>query len=208
MTENQNLHRLNREGRFIEKCQLGNITPGDELVFAESQRDMFEDLLSIISQSEQYKLLFSDVRLWHESLLGYMDENVIDEDSLLPKLAVIGCNVGMGTLKSWINGNLISPSESNLRDLAKVISNNHLNKNLEHVILSARKIHSLHIQTGRLLVRKIINAVVQDDDTDIDEETQNRIVEYSKKARIVTVREVNPGIMQIPAKAIGKLFEF
>lgn len=208
VTENQTLHRLVRESRSIEKCQLGKVSPGDELVFAESQRNMFEELLSIISQSEQYKLLFSDVRLWHESLLGYMEENVIDDEELSAKLSSIGCNIGIGTLKSWIKGDLISPSEKNLRDLAKIISDSHLNKNLEHVISSARRIHSLHIQTGRLLVRKIISAVVQDDDTGIDKETQNRIEEYSKKARIVTVREINPDIIKVPAKAIGKLFEF
>lgn len=209
MTENQGLHTLNRENKSIEKCQVKNISPGDELVFVESQRDLFEDLISILKQSGQYKQLFSDIKQWHLALVRFMDDNFIDEKDLSLKLAAVGCNVGIVTLKSWISGELISPSESNLRALSKVISDSLLNNSLERIIESAREIHALHIQTGRLLVRKIVNAVVQDDDdAGIDEETKAKVEDYSRKAKIVTVREVLPDVLKIPAKAIGRLFEY
>ncbi len=208
VSENQALNKLNRDNKTIEKCQLKDIIPGDELVFAESQRDMFEELLAILRQSDQYKLLFSDTQQWHAALVSYMKENFIDESNLSSKLSSAGCRVGIGTLKSWVNGDLISPSESNLRVLAKVIDDSELNHNLDQIIISARKVHALHIQTGRLLVRRIINAVVQDEDDEIDEETRKKIEDYSRKAKIVTVREILPDALSVPAKAIGRLFEF
>ena len=207
-SENQGLNRLNRENKTIEKCQLKDVLQGDELVFAESQRDMFEELLAILRQSDQYKLLFSDTQHWHIALVRYMKENIINENDLSSKLSSAGCSVGIGTLKSWVNGDLISPSESNLRALAKVIDDSELNNNLDHIIVSARKVHALHIQTGRLLVRRIINAVVLEEDDEIDEETRKKIEDYSQKAKIVTVREILPDALSVPAKAIGRLFEF
>lgn len=206
LTENDHLHKLERNNNKSHRCKLSEVVSGDELIFAESEKDIFDELLVIIKQSVSYQSLFKEGQLWHSKLKEYLGKNNLNEDQLGDQLALVGCEPTRITVRSWVDGSLISPSESNLRALAKVIDDFEFNEKLENVIRAGSKIRALHVQTGRLLVRRIIDAVTQEDDEILNDETKARVEEYSQRARVVTVVEISDDVVSIPARAIGRFF--
>jgi hypothetical protein len=207
LTDAQNVDKLERSDGTTCKSRLADISPGDELIFAESGRDMFEELLDIIRETDKYKSLFEKASLWHKALCSYMEENHLDEKKLMNHLALVGSRPNIVTIRMWINRNVISPSKEYLRDIAKVTGDPELNSKLDEIEEACGQLYALHIQTGRLLVRRIIKAAAHGDEDMLNDEARERIDTYSQSARVVTVREISGDSVEVPLKATGKLFE-
>lgn len=207
LTETQNIDKLERSNGTTRKLKLADMSPGDELIFAESGRDMFEDLLAIIRETEEYQALFEKARLWHRALESYMEENDLDEEKLATHLALVGSKPNIATIRMWIKGTVISPAKDYLRAIAKVTGNPEFNSKFDEVAEACTKLYALHIQTGRLLVRRIIKAAAQEDEGMLNDEAREKIDTYSQSARVVTVREISGDVAEVPLKATGKLFE-
>lgn len=207
LTDTQGINKLDLANRATQNSRLTDLSPGDELIFAESGRDMFEELLTIIRDTEEYKALYDKASLWHRSLESYMEENNLEEKDLITHLALVGSKPNIVTIRMWINRQVISPSEDYLRAIAKVTGDPELNSKLDEVEEACSKLRALHIQTGRLLVRRIIKAAVQDDEDLLNDEAREKIDTYSQSARVVTVREISDETIDVPLKATGKLFE-
>lgn len=207
LSDTQNTDKLDRTNRSTHKNKLNDIAIGDELIFADSGRDMFEELLDIIRETDEYKALFEKARLWHRALESYIEENNLDEEKLVTHLALVGSRPNIQTVRMWVKGTVISPAKEYLQAIAKVTGNAELNSKLDEVTEACTKLYALHIQTGRLLVRRIIKAAVQEDEDMLNEEAREKIEAYSQNARVVTVREISDVTIDVPAKATGKLFE-
>ena len=207
LTDSQHIDKLERSNRTTRKSKLSDIYPGDELIFAESGRDMFEELLAIIQDSDKYKALFTQARIWHKALESYVEENHLNERDLVTQMALVGNRPDLVTIRSWINGSVISPSKEYLRAIAKVTRNVELNSKFDEIVEACTKLYALHIQTGRLLVRRIIKAAVQEDEDILNDETREKLDTYSQSARVVTVREIAPETVSVPLRALGKLLE-
>jgi DNA-binding NarL/FixJ family response regulator len=207
LTETQNIDKLERSSSTTRKSKLADMLPGDELIFAESGRDMFEDLLAIIRETEEYQVLFEKARLWHRALESYMEDNNLDEEKLATHLALVGSRPNIVTIRMWVKGAVISPAKDYLHAIARVTGNSELNDKLDEVAEACTKLYALHIQTGRLLVRRIIKAAAQEDEGMLNDEAKEKIDSYSQSARVVTIREISSDVTEVPLKAIGKLFE-
>lgn len=207
LSDTQNIDKLDRANRSTHKSKLNKIAIGDELIFADSGRDMFEELLDIIRETDEYKALFEKARLWHRALESYIEENNLDEEKLVTHLALVGSRPNIQTIRMWIRGTVISPAKESLHAIAKVTGNTELNSKLDEVTEACTKLYALHIQTGRLLVRRIIKAAVLEDEDMLNDEAREKIEAYSQNARVVTVREISDVTIDVPAKATGKLFE-
>lgn len=206
--ENSRLYKLDNQGRNPRLCKVCDIDCGDELIVADSDRDLFEELLSIVQQSETYKHLFKEARLWHIVLKNYFETNNLSFNKLSEEFIQIGINPTITTIRSWVLGTTsIGPSEENLRAIAELTKDPVLNKQLESVIAACSKLHSVHIQTGRVLVQKIIHAATKEDMDGLDEETSARLDTYSQSARILIVRGVSENTESIPLRMVGELFE-
>lgn len=206
-TDTQGLYKLTRDSHGINKCRLSEISTGDELVFVESERDMFEEQLAIIQETETYQELNNKAKLWHQALQSYIEKNHLTEQQLAAHLALVGTKPDSITLRNWINGTVISPAKDSLHAIAKVTNDPDLKSHLGEVMESCSKLYSLHIQTGRLLVRHIIKSAASDGEDMLSDEAKVKIDAYSRSARIVTVREVTEEVLDVPVKASGKIFE-
>jgi hypothetical protein len=207
LSDTQNIDKLDRANRSTHKNKLSEIAIGDELIFADSGRDMFEELLNIIRETDEYKALFEKARLWHRALESYIEENNLDEEKLVTHLALVGSRPNIQTIRMWIRGTVIGPAKESLHAIAKVTGNTELNSKLDEVTEACTKLYALHIQTGRLLVRRIIKAAIQEEEDMLNVEAREKIETYSQSARVVTVRGVSDTTIDVPVKATGKLFE-
>ena len=207
LTKTQGIDKLEREARTTKKCKLANVVSGDEIIFADSERDMFEELLAIIQESDEYKALSEKAGLWHRALTKYMAENDIDEEKLASQMELVGNRPDMVTIRAWIRGAVISPAKDYLRAIVKIVGDAELKDQIDEVSEACTRLHALHIQTGRLLVRRIIKAAANDDENILSSKTKEKLDEYSQKARVVTVRTITETTIPVPVRATGKLFE-
>lgn len=207
ITDKTRLNRLDSTSQSPNVIKLENITINDELIFADSEKNLFDELLSIVKQSERYKSIVETADLWRRELQEYLQNTQTTEKQLLEQLALVGSRPGLGTLRSWINGGVISPSTKNLKAIVKVVNSQRLNNEYVSIVDACTALHSLHIQTGRLLVRKIISAAAQGDDIELDADTKKKVENYAQNARIVVVESVSESTIEVPIRAIGILFE-
>lgn len=202
--------KLDRTKQKITRSNTGEITEGDEIVFADSERSMFEELLSILQESEEYRTVATTANSWKNALEKYVESNNVSDQELVEMFKMVGCPRTKQTIRLWLNGNVIGPSIDNyaaIDAIAKITNDQDLITNRDEVIRACKTLHALHVKTGWLLVRNIISSAIELDDKDINEETRKKLQTYSGSSRIVIVKSKSAQTFSVPIADIGKLNE-
>lgn len=202
------IDKLDRDNKTYKKCHLKDLEVGDELIFASTEKGLFEDLLSIIKESEDYQELHSKALLWKRALENFALMNNYDEHDIAEKLKLAGCSRHPSTIQSWFDGSIIGPSSDNYRAIyaiSDLTKDELLTNNLDQTITSCKKLHALHVNTGRALVRRIINATIQAEDQEVDEKVKAKIDLYATNARVLPVVAISDSTVRVPMPLIGKL---
>jgi hypothetical protein len=202
--------KVDRSGKQIKRVSVENIAEGDELVFANSERSMFEELLAILQKSDEYKRVYATASLWKIALQRFVEDTNSTDAELMQMFRMVGCPRNVQTIRSWLNGNVIGPVKDNyaaVRAIARITRNVELSENIEEVIGACKIVHALHVKTGWLLVRNIVNSTIDNGDDDVNEETKERLKTYSASAKLGIVSSISDNTVSVPAAEIGKLKE-
>lgn len=209
-TDTYQFNRLARENHSYKKCKLQEVNPGDEFIFASSERDLFDEVIGAVGKTAEYRELWHNATLWRKALEKYIETHNTDEAQLLIELRLAGFAPDLGTLRSWLKGTTITPSGngySAVYAIAKLTRDRELTDRVDKVIEAHKKITAIHIQTGKVLVRSIISAVARDEEDDISDDLRQKIESYSHNARVVTLREISSDKMSVPPQVVGRLQE-
>ena len=203
--------KIDRSARRIQRSKTVELTEGDEIVFADSERSMFEELLSILQKSEEYRKLSAVANIWREALQNYVEENNVTDKDLVTMFKMVGCPRTIHTIRSWLKGNVIGPSYDNysaISAIAKITKSTNLETNHDEVIRACKTLHALHVKTGWLLVRNIINSAIEpEDNEDINDETRERLQAYSGSAKLKIIKAISDETFSVPVGEIGHLQE-
>jgi hypothetical protein len=202
--------KLERSKHKITRSKTIELAEGDELVFADSERSMFEELLSILKESEEYRNVAVTANIWREALQKYVADNNASDQELVNMFSMVGCPRTVHTIRSWLSGNVIGPSNDNyaaIDAIARITKDQKLIANHAEVIRACKTLHALHVKTGWLLVRNIINSAVEPDDNDVNEETRQRLKAYSGSSRLAIVKSKSEQTFSVPISEVGKLQE-
>lgn len=202
--------KIDRTAKQIRRTTVDNITEGDELVFANSERSMFEELLAILQKSEEYKRVYATATLWKTALQHFVEETSSTDAELVMMFRMVGCPRNVQTIRSWLNGNVIGPVKDNyaaVGAIARITKNSELNERVDEVINACKVVHALHVKTGWLLVRNIVNSTIEAGDDDVNEETRERLKTYSASARLGIVSAISENTVSVPSAEIGRLKE-
>jgi hypothetical protein len=202
--------KLERSKQKITRSRTKDINEGDELVFADSERSMFEELLSILQESEEYRTVAITANIWKDALEKYVENDNVSDQELVDMFRMVGCPRTIQTIRLWLNGNVIGPSTDNyaaIDAIAKITKDQELLANRDEVIRACKTLHALHVKTGWLLVRNIINSAIGLDENDVNEETRQRLQSYSGSSRIAIVKSKSEQTFSVPLVEIGRLHE-
>ncbi|HTE57188.1 MAG TPA: DrmE family protein [Verrucomicrobiae bacterium] len=202
--------KLERSKHKILRSKTIEISEGDELVFADSERSMFEELLSILKESEEYRSVAATANIWRDALQKYVESSNSSDQELAGMFRLVGCPRTIHTIRSWLSGNVIGPSNDNyaaIEAIARITKDQALIANRDEVIRACKTLHALHVKTGWLLVRNIINSAIEPDDSDVNEETRERLQAYSGSSRIAIVKSISEQTFSVPVSEIGRLNE-
>lgn len=209
--DSYHLDKIDRQAHRINRSTPIEVGEGDELVFADSERSMFEELLRILQESDEYKQISSVAQIWRQALIDYVERENVSEQQLSDMFKLVGCPRSVAAIRSWLNGSVIGPSGNNyeaIHAIAKITKDAKLNENIDEVIRACKTVHVLHVRTGWLLVRNIINsAVMEQDDDEIDEATKRKLEAYSGSARLLSVKHISENKFDVPRSQVGKLIE-
>jgi proteasome lid subunit RPN8/RPN11 len=201
------LDRINRAANKLERCKISSLHEGDELVFAETDRSMFEELLAVLQESEEYKALYQQASIWRTALMDYMEQTNTSETELVALFKLVQCPRELQTIRTWLRGQVIGPTGDNyaaIFAIEKITKDPRLIGKTDEVIHACRALHALHVQTGYLLVRTIVNSTVPKDEN-VNAETSERLEKYSARARLRTVTEVSDYTIPMDVRHIAKL---
>lgn len=205
------LDKIDRSARRIQRIKAGELVEGDEIVFADSERSMFEELLSILQKSDEYRNVSSVANIWREALKDYVEKNNVSDQELVAMFKMVGCPRTIHTIRSWLKGNVIGPSYDNysaVGAIAKITRNANLETKHDEVIRACKTLHALHVKTGWLLVRNIINSAIEPEDSeDINQETRERLQAYSGSAKLKVIKALSEGTFSVPVNEVGQLHE-
>ena len=172
---------------------------------------MFEELLSILQKSEEYRKVSAVANIWREALQDYVEENNVTDKDLVTMFKMVGCPRTIHTIRSWLKGNVIGPSYDNysaISAIAKITKSPNLETNHDEVIRACKTLHALHVKTGWLLVHNIINSAIEpEDDEDINDETRERLQAYSGSAKLKIIKAISDETFSVPVGEIGRLQE-
>lgn len=203
------LTKLDRlEGEVIkatyEKLQLD-----DEIVFTDTSRNLFEDLLADIKSSGKYSHIEDLSSIWWKSLNHYATVNNLTSEDIANQLELVGCKRHPVTIREWMKGERFRPGkiESTLAAIAKIVNDPNLNDKMEEIIKACKDLHSIHIQVGRLLVKRIASSVFDyAEDSDLDKDTQEKIEAYADRAHVKVIMSLSQTLENVPMNSIGQLF--
>lgn len=205
------LDKIDRAAKRIQRIKVAELAEGDEIVFADSERSMFEELLSILQKSDEYTNVAAVANIWHDALQDYVDRNNVSDSELETMFRMVGCPRTIQTIRSWLKGNVIGPSYDNysaIDAIAKITKNSNLEAKQDEVIRACKALHALHVKTGWLLARNIINSAIEpEDDEDINQETRERLKAYSGSAKLKVIKSISEDSFRVPIAEIGKLHE-
>lgn len=201
------LDKIDRVKQKLDRCVASKVQVGDELVFAETERDMFDELLGIMQKSEEYRLLFEQATAWRTSLRQYMRRTNTDESQLVAMFELLQYPKDINVIRSWTKGKVIGPTGDNYAAISvieKITKDPNIIGKSAEIIHAIKAIHALHIQTGYLLVRNIVNSSVSGDD-EVNEETRIRLERYSASTRLRTIIAISDYTIPMDIHRIGKL---
>ena len=205
----QDLYRLDRNSHETKHIKVKDLCIGDEVVFASSSRDLFDDLIASLADSDEYSGLRSIVEIWRTALRRWMGENHLDETQVSVNLREFDCFRGPDAINNWLNKpGMIGPFEDNyapIRAIAAMTKDTELSNRLEEVIGACKKVNSIHNQTGRLLVRQIANAAAIDEESELDDDIKRRVATYARNTRIATVSSIADSPVAVPVQYVGRL---
>jgi hypothetical protein len=201
------LDKIDRASNKLSRCKINQLQEGDELVFAETDRSMFEELLSILQESDEYKELLEKASVWRNALIDYVDRTNTSEAELVAMFKLIQYPKEIQTIRTWLRGQVIGPSGDNyaaIPAIERITHDERLAGNTDETIRACKAVHALHVQTGYLLVRSIVNSSVAHDH-DINDETRERLAKYSASTRLRTIIEISDYTIPTSIRQIGKL---
>jgi hypothetical protein len=201
------LDRIDRAANKLERCKINNLQEGYELVFAETDRSMFEELLAILQESPEYKALYDKASVWRTALLDYMERTNTSDAELVSLFKLVQCPRELQTIRTWLRGQVIGPTGDNyaaVYAIEKITKDERLVGKTDEVIHACKALHSLHVQTGYLLVRTIVNSSVPKDES-VNSETSERLAKYSASTRMRTITEISDYTVPILVRRNGKL---
>jgi len=201
------LDKIDRTTNKLTRCKVSQLLEGDELVFAETDRGMFEELLSILQKSDEYKALLEKANIWRVALTDYVDRTDTTEAELVTMFKLIQYPKDIQTIRTWLRGQVIGPSGDNyaaIPAIERITHDERLAGQTNEIIRACKAVHALHAQTGHLLVRSIVNSSVAHNG-DINEETRERLEKYSASARLRTIIEISDYTVPTLVRQIGKL---
>jgi len=204
-----NFNKLDRENNELIKINLPEIGVGDELIFASKSRDLFNDFIDELRKLSKYSSLESVASLWWKSLVEYQHRNHLSLEELSNHLRLVGCKRTLITIRQWVNGETIAPSnlEVSIKSIAKLTNDETLKNSINEIIDSVNALYALHIHAGRTLVKGIINSVTGISGEEIDNETAITINKFAKAAIIQVVENINESEQLVPESLIGRLLE-
>lgn len=201
------LDKLNRQAKSIETCDITDISSGDEVVFIEGSRRLFEQIISAKVASPEYRKWMETAGVWRAALVDYVQRKSMNAQQLCDELAEAGCNRKAGTIKKWLDGGVISPSEyAAIDSILEVTKDERLGEMIDEVKRACKAIHSLHLKVGILLVRKILDARLRMEDEDIDDDLKKNIEDYARDARILIVQSKSEEPVSVAQARLGKIF--
>jgi hypothetical protein len=201
------LDKIDRAANKLERCRVNSLQEGDELVFAETNRSMFEELLAILQESVEYKALYESASIWRTALLDYMEKTDTSETELVSLFKLVRCPREIQTIRTWLRGQVIGPTRDSyaaIYAIERITRDERLVGRTDEVIHACKSLHALHVQTGYLLVRTIINSSVPKDEN-VNSETSQRLEKYSARARMRTVTEISDYTVPMAVRRNGKL---
>ncbi len=200
------LDRLNGE---VVRATYDQLQQDDEIVFTDTSRNLFEDLLTDIKSSGKYSHLEILSSTWWKSLNRYARENNLTPDDISNQLELIGCKRHPVTVREWMRGERIRPGkiEITLPAIARIVNDPGLSEQMVDIIKACKDLHSIHIQVGRLLVKRIVSSVLDStEDSDLDKETLDKIEAYANRAHVKIVMSLSRRFENVPINSIGQLF--
>jgi len=201
------LDKIDTVNNKLERCAVSKLQEGDELVFAETERDMFEELLGIMQESDEYRNLFEQATVWRTSLQDYMERTDTDESQLVAMFKLLQYPKDINVIRSWTRGKVIGPTGDNyaaIPVIEKITQDPRMIGKSAEIIHAIKAIHALHIQTGYLLVRNIVNSSVAEI-SDVNAETRERLERYSASTRLRTIVGISDYTIPMDIRRIGKL---
>lgn len=201
------LDRIDRTANKLERCKISSLQEGDELVFADTDRSMFEELLAVLQESDEYRALYDKASIWRTALLDYMEQTNTSESELVSIFKLVQCPREIQTIRTWLRGQVIGPTGDNyaaIYAIEKITKDPRLVGNTEEVIRACKALHALHVQTGYLLVRTIVNSTVPRDEN-VNAETSEKLEKYSASARLRTITDISDYTIPMSVRRIGKL---
>lgn len=204
--------RIDRAAGTIRDCKLDDLQIGDELVFIEGARDLFDELIKSLHASASVRALADRADAWRKALLDFVQTNRLSLSGLADVLAKNGCKRGLQTLKGWLEGQTIAPSEQDYQPIDAIATLTHdplLCDDIAGIKAACRSIRSMHIKAGHLLLRRIRDATMQSkqDYEGLDEDVIERIEEYARKSRILSIEYIADVPVNVPLKMIGCLID-
>lgn len=196
--------RLDKETMEIQSQGVSELMHGDTLVFAEGTRELFEDILNKARTSSAYTVLAQTASMWWKCLKAYSENTNLGTDELQKRLARYGCKRTQGTIQNWMDGKVISPwGGETLATIAEIIGSQQLKSQLPEVTEACNRIHSLHIKTGHLLSKMILDAAEKTEAEVVDDELYAELKKYAERAHVVTIESLSKDAIDIPLHMLG-----
>lgn len=190
MHPKQKVHRLAEDMTTYDYCLPGLLKVGDAVIFANTGRDLFMELMSTIKQDEEYQQAYKTAMKWADSLLLFQTKFGLSDKDLQARLAIYGCNRGLGIIQNWLMKVTISPERQAIEAICTMTNDVDLRNEIEDVIAKGQMIKRLHKELGRMLVRSVLEQAVSGHDdleSSLPHGVRTKIKEYANKVLIKQV---------------------
>ncbi len=230
-TENTDFKNINKlfsfskkKDNLISEVSFKDLRPDDFLLIRDSSdRDVIESEAKLqFNDPNEYQILKTLSKKWYDILSNSIGENQISTNNLYLKMKLFGYDKSKATFRNIINNLIICPDEP--RDLKILIksleelTNKDLcsEKEIDKIQKCADRLKSTHRKAGRLMSKKILNAL-KDKDVDVGREPVR--VDYNKdgsislnqqesdkpEAWIVQILEIDKDIYKVSQSELNNL---
>lgn len=213
LTDGFNCRVLDNDAENLQKKKINHLEIDDELIFVDSNNDIFELLINQYkSSSHERRELYYVSGLWRDALKDYVDKNNFSYTGIKNELKSLGVVRSIETIKYWLeNEETIGPENAVIEAVAKITNHYELKNRLSEVINACSRVRSIHVQLGRYLAQTIITRTLNKDGENSDLYSDYLIKDVtdslSKKALVVTVNQISDEYVNVPFSKANKLIE-
>lgn len=195
-TENTDFKLINslfletkKKDNLIKEVSFKDLKTDDFLLIRDSSdRDVIESEAKLqFKNPDDYKKLKLKSRTWFNILINTINKNNLSINNIFNKMELLGYTKSKPTLRNLVNNLIICPDEIDdikilIKSLEELTSESLLNESeIKEIHTCSQKLKSLHRKAGRMMSKKILTAL-KDQDVDVGREPVR--VDYNKDGTI------------------------